>query len=488
MGGISNLLNIGWSALSTHRVATEVAGHNIANAATPGYNRQQVETSNRQGVQTGRGMLGNGVEALGVRNLQDEMMEGRLIMAQGDEGYYYGRARVLDAAETAVGIGEDDGVAKSMADLFSAFKALSNNPSGMAERQQVISSTERFCYETKRVRTALEDTRASLNTEIGGLTDDLQQKLREIASLNKQIRTAEVGGVATANDLRDHRALLARQAGEMVGARTSTDQEGNLNLSLVGDAGGGVLVEGNNCAILESIADPANNGLKVPTVTGMERSDGTRVLWSISAQKALDPSCSGILGGLLSARDTEVKGAITSLDTLAFDLATEINRVHSLGLGLQDDTHRNLIDPAGLATVDGAAARLALDPTMIGHPEHVAAGADQVLPTGALPGDNTNALLLADVANTNLSGGMNASTYWRTKVSDFGNSVSEAKQNYEVNRSAVSQLENLRQSTAGVSIDEEMIQLTMSQRAFEAASKLIQVGDQLLLTVIGLKV
>jgi flagellar hook-associated protein 1 len=472
---VSNLLNIGWSALSTHRTATEVAGHNVANAATPGYNRQRVEIIGRQGTMTGQGMLGDGVEALGIRNQQDEMLESRLIMAQGEEGYYYGRSRVLSAAETAIGIGEEDGVAKSLADLFSSFKALSDNPSGMAERQQVLSSAENFAYEAKRVRTALENSRSALDTDITGLTEDLQQKVKEIASLNKQIRDTEIGG-AQANDLRDRRALLARQVGEILGVRTSTDQNGSLNLSLTGDAGGGMLVEGENYATIQATADPANNGLKVPTIT-----------WALGGQQALGTSCSGMLGGLLSARDTDVKGSITALDTLAYNVATEVNRVHSLGVGLQDATQRNLFDAAGLATVDGAAARLALDPTMVGHPENVAAGAAQIVPSAALPGDNQNAKLLADIGNTNLFGGMTASSYWRSQVSDFGTNVAAAQQNYNMNRAAVTQLENLRQSTSGVSIDEEMIQLTMSQRAFEAASKLIQTGDQLLQTIISLK-
>ena len=49
-------------------------------------------------------------------------------------------------------------------------------------------------------------------------------------------------------------------------------------------------------------------------------------------------------------------------------------------------------------------------------------------------------------------------------------------------------IQNQREQVAGVSLDEEMIELTKAQRAFEASAKLVQVVDELLDTVVnGLK-
>ncbi len=49
----------------------------------------------------------------------------------------------------------------------------------------------------------------------------------------------------------------------------------------------------------------------------------------------------------------------------------------------------------------------------------------------------------------------------------------------------LTRLENERENISGVSIDEEMTDMIRFQRAFEASSKIIQVVDELLDTVVN---
>jgi flagellar hook-associated protein 1 FlgK len=51
----------------------------------------------------------------------------------------------------------------------------------------------------------------------------------------------------------------------------------------------------------------------------------------------------------------------------------------------------------------------------------------------------------------------------------------------------MTQLENLRESMVGVSLEQEMVNLTLFQRGFEASARFVQTIDEMMATLIGLK-
>jgi flagellar hook-associated protein 1 FlgK len=115
--------------------------------------------------------------------------------------------------------------------------------------------------------------------------------------------------------------------------------------------------------------------------------------------------------------------------------------------------------------------------------EVAAAGATQ----GA-PGDNENALAIHSLANEPLVEGD------KTFVDGYGRIAArvgtETRRNTMARDGAsdtMNQLENLRESIVGVSIEEEMINLVMFQKGFEASSQYVQTIDEMLGTIIGLR-
>jgi flagellar hook-associated protein 1 FlgK len=160
-----------------------------------------------------------------------------------------------------------------------------------------------------------------------------------------------------------------------------------------------------------------------------------------------------------------------------------VNQVHRAGFGTDGVGGRDLFSP--IAAVAGAAGTVALDAAVAGQPDAVAAAQDPA----ALPGDNRNALALADLATTAfLSGGSQTPTaFWRSAVSALGSGLADAERDFELHAARLAQLTGMREAVSGVSIDEEMIELAKAQRAFEAAAKVIQTGDELLDVVLSLK-
>ena len=71
-------LRIGLSALNAQRRAIEVTGHNISNANTEGYSRQNVEQTAAPVIPDGRLAFGSGVMSKKVTRVSDEYLEKRI--------------------------------------------------------------------------------------------------------------------------------------------------------------------------------------------------------------------------------------------------------------------------------------------------------------------------------------------------------------------------------------------------------------------------
>ena len=65
----TSILSIGQTALAAAQVGISTTGHNIANAATPGYNRQVVIQGAAKPQSFGVGFLGQGAEVTSIKRI-----------------------------------------------------------------------------------------------------------------------------------------------------------------------------------------------------------------------------------------------------------------------------------------------------------------------------------------------------------------------------------------------------------------------------------
>lgn len=103
-----------------------------------------------------------------------------------------------------------------------------------------------------------------------------------------------------------------------------------------------------------------------------------------------------------------------------------------------------------------------------------------------LPGDNSNAKLIANLGSQTILSGTTSIDFYRTMVSDVGVEAASSKTNLKFQNTLVEELERRRQETSGVSLDEEAANLIKYQKSFEAAAKLISVADELLTALINM--
>lgn len=457
MGGLLDALSIGRSAIEAARVGVQVTGHNIANASTEGYHRQRVLTSAvappiSQGYLPGGGM---GVQVDGVYRTFDSLMAQRVLGASGEDAWASARQAAMMQLEQATASIGDGGLGAAIDDLMRSFSALSATPSDETTRAQVIEQSQRLATTLNRMADALTRQVDGVHQQATSLVNTINSKSAQIAQLNTEIVQAEAGA-QEASDLRDQRDLLVRDLAELAGVSAFENSSGHMTVLLNGQA----LVQDDRVATLQATQGTDGRtaitlGSRAVTVTFMGETGGE-------------------LGGLLSVQQTAVLEIQVRLDQLAYDLGRAINAQHQAGYDLNGVAGGAIfVLPA---TAPGTAAAISVSSTLT--PDQVAASSSA---TGGA-GNNENALALAGLADQDLAAGASA-TFTEEAAAmtgHIGTLTDTAIRAAAVRSDELSYLKTLQQSSDGVSLDEEMIQLVQYQRSYQAGVRLLQVVDQLM--------
>jgi flagellar hook-associated protein 1 FlgK len=123
------------------------------------------------------------------------------------------------------------------------------------------------------------------------------------------------------------------------------------------------------------------------------------------------------------------------------------------------------------------ASTIALSGDVAGQPDHLAAGAP-VLPGPTAPGpyDGEQARGIAALADR----ATGPDSAYRSMVAGLGIEVRTGRRSSEIQSGLVRAAEVRAASTGGVSIDEEMVTLMASQRAYEASARVLTAVDEML--------
>ena len=183
----------------------------------------------------------------------------------------------------------------------------------------------------------------------------------------------------------------------------------------------------------------------------------------------------GQLGGMIQARDGQIAGVLSSLNTLASSFAGAINTVNENGYDLNGNKGTALF-----SVTAGAAAGMSV---AITDPGQLAASA-----SAAASGDNGNLLAMINVGTQPLVNSQTPTQFLSGMVFQIGNNVSQAQSESDAGSLMLQQLQSEQGSVEGVSIDEEATNLLMYQRAYQAAARVVAVVDNLALASINLGV
>jgi flagellar hook-associated protein 1 len=467
MSDLLAILTDSSASLSAHRAAAATASHNLQNANTPGFARQRADLAAALPARDlGVGQVGRGVVLTGIHQARDKFLERQMPTAITSRAQSTAEADVLETLN-ALDPASGAGISSSLAGFYSALRAMSQNPGDIGLRVAATSAGRTLAMAFNRTATQIEGSRTAVDAKLQGVLDEANTAAVAVARLNKDIKAARTSG-SEPNDLLDARQRHLDLLAELTGATVVPNQNGDVNVVL---PGGVALVSGHRSAEFSTIADPSNDG---HVAVQLRPTDGTPPARLSTAALA------GAAGGLLAARDGALVAAGDSLDQLAFDLAGAINTTHRAGFDLDGNTNNDFFAPP--AAAQGAAAALSVDAALLADPRRLAGAA-----AANAPGDATNVNALISTERLALSTGSDAGQSLARLTAAYGAQASRARATSEQDGAILDHLSGLRESVSGVSIDEELVNLTKSQRAFEAVMKVITTADAMLQTLLSLK-
>ena len=184
----------------------------------------------------------------------------------------------------------------------------------------------------------------------------------------------------------------------------------------------------------------------------------------------------GKLAGLINVRDNRIPEMIERLDLLTNTLMDEVNDLHRSGYGLDGTTQISFFSGSSIKDIS-------VNPLLQAHPEKLA-----VAGTIDAEGDNQIALSIAQKRHEKLfsDGTETFEEFNNSTIGIIGVYTQQARRQAENNELLLQQTQTIRESVSGVSIDEELSNLILFQRAYESAARYISTVDKLLETLINM--
>ncbi len=319
--GSNNIFAASLSGLNAAMYELNTTQHNIANANTPGYTRQQVVLGTPDAQATGSGFVGQGVNVVTVKRLYDQFLTTQVLQQQNQSSYLNTYLASMTQVDNLVS-NTTSGVPNAMQSVFDAVNGLANTPTSVPARQTVLSSAQAVVDSFQSVSQGLTTMSSALNGQISNSVQQINTYSAQIAKLNAGITTAmAVNNGQPPNDLLDQRDQLINKLNQQVGVTTQQQPDGSVNV-FVGS--GQALVVGNQAMSLQVVQNPndpsslnvayLNNGKTIPI-----------------QQSSLQ---GGSLGSYLAFREQNLQPAQNALGLVALGFASNINRQNQLGLDM----------------------------------------------------------------------------------------------------------------------------------------------------------
>lgn len=233
--GLMDALYVGVSGLRTSQNAMNATAHNITNAETKGFVRQQTVMtdfgySNIGGNNISTWQIGMGVDTQVVRQVRDRFQDQAYRKESGRQQFYQVQYEAVSEMQDVLGELEGVQFQNSLEDFWVALQELAKEPDSIVTRATLIQSGVNFIQHAENVYEQIQTYQIDLNTQIQTKVDRINEIGDSIRELNNKIAFYECTGREHANDLRDERNLLLDELSGLIDITYKEETDGRVSI------------------------------------------------------------------------------------------------------------------------------------------------------------------------------------------------------------------------------------------------------------------
>lgn len=537
-------LNIAREGLAASQAAITVTSNNISNVDTKGYSKLCVQFSDvttyadKPNAVSQANSL-SGVQVDKIKRYADEYLETSSRNANTTYSYLNQYSSTATNIESIANELQDGGLSDALTNFYKAVDALNSSPTDSSARESYIAAAQNVCSIFNSNSKSLSSMQDSLignyqtgaaveDSELGGNISNVNDLLDQIADVNLSIVQTNSVGASSSSLLDERDSLLSKLSGYM-NADVSINSNGTTSISLAGNT----LVSGTS--VSRYLKATLNNTVtsSTPVTISLVDAKGNTLNSDVTGNLT-----SGAIGAILdvtgpaSSTKLTISGILSNLNTMAQGFANVMNTIQagdpngdaSTAMCLSADSKTliraqepifvNTTNPSTItdpydatktitdpkATVGITATNITVNSAVLNNKNLVATARV----TGAVPTGSTN---VGNVANVTLMQKSRSNSYAVTKdmtgntdpnskaanlgnstiegyltniVGDVGTKVSSISSSLTTQAAVVSSINSKLSSVTGVNLDEELSNLILYQRAYEASARVFSTCSDLL--------
>ncbi len=470
--GIRSAFNSATSGLHAQLTGLNVTGHNIANVNTEGYSRQNVVLAASDPMRTVKFVFGTGVTEQAIRRTRDAFIDQQYRIQLSNLSMNQMLEADMEELQTIFNEPSETGLRYQLSAFFDGWQELANDPESEVTRYNIRESAKVLAESFQRVDEQMNIMGDNIDFELELKVKEMNDLGRKIADLNIKINTVESGG-SQANDLRDERDRNLDSLANLADIVYAEGSNGQINVS----AGGVTLVSGASSLPIEVETYQSAGELKVRLKT--------------MGQKLEVTVNNGELKALAKVRNEIIPKYREALDSVAEALISEVNNIHKQGVGLKGSLneipHNNKFFSGTDASDIWISTAVENDVSAIAVAERVEVKDEygNVTITG-MAGNNKIGLQIGELKRSLVLNNHTASIpdSFNVIIGDLGIEANKYKDLALNQDSMLNQFRNIRESSSGVSLDEEFTNLIKYQRAYQASARVITTVSEMYETLV----